>query len=543
MIQQKKRVVLYFPQLANPRFGYTPSRDLLPLSVLAVAGIPDREGYEVVVIDGNLYSPEEALRRLVEACEGALCFGVTSLLGYQISDGLRATQRVKAAHPDLPTIAGGWFPGVTPEMHLETGVYDAICIGQGELTFAEFVCACEAGAPLEEVAGLALWRDGQIIYTDHRVVVGWDKLPNFPWHLLDITPYRDSQLAGRPPREMERPVVPPGHHSKPFFSIPYFSSFGCPEPCGFCCSPEVTNRRWKAMPADRMLDDLCDLHERWGFDSLRFYDANFGVSEKRIKEITEGLIDRGHHFWWYALMQTNHIASYEDSTLDAMRDSGMYCSQLGTETGDEGMMNEIGKRCTPDVNERAISRLAERGVCTLATYIVGFPNESEAAMMRTIDQCERMAAVSPLCRAMVWPFRPIPGTAMYQPSVELGFKPPETLEEWGEAGEYHLTQGDPWPGQLPATVRHRRKVYEHFASMSVGLGQKEIGFWARRAQRRVQNQDYRNGMLEARTYSVLDRIARRLRPRVVKDRVARLSGYQTSVLADEVRSGERSGLN
>jgi hypothetical protein len=50
-------------------------------------------------------------------------------------------------------------------------------------------------------------------------------------------------------------------------------------------------------------------------------------------------------------------------------------------------------------------------------------------------------------------------------------------------------------------------------------------------------------MLEARTYSVLDRIARRLRPRVVKDRVARLSGYQTSVLAEEVRSGERSGLN
>jgi radical SAM superfamily enzyme YgiQ (UPF0313 family) len=242
-------------------------------------------------------------------------------------------------------------------------------------------------------------------------------------------------------------------------------------------------------------------------------------------------------------MQTNHIANYEDSTLDAMRDSGMYCSQLGTETGDEGMMNEIGKRCTPDINERAISRLAERGVCSLATYIVGFPNESEAAMMRTIDQCERMAAVSPLCRAMVWPFRPIPGTAMYQPSVELGFQPPETLEEWGEAGEYHLTQGDPWPGQLPETVRHRRKVYEHFASMSVGLGQKEIGFWARRAQRRVQNQDYRNGMLEARTYSVLDRIARRLRPRVVKDRVARLSGYQTSVLAEEVRSGERSGLN
>ena len=111
--------------------------------------------------------------------------------------------------------------------------------------------------------------------------------------------------------------------------------------------------------------------------SLRFFDANFGVSEKRIKELCEGLIDRGHHFWWYALMQTNHIASYKSETLDAMRDSGMYCSQLGTETGDEGMMNVIGKKCPPDINERAITRLAKRGVCTLATYVIGFPRSEE----------------------------------------------------------------------------------------------------------------------------------------------------------------------
>jgi hypothetical protein len=33
------------------------------------------------------------------------------------------------------------------------------------------------------------------------------------------------------------------------------------------------------MPADRMLDDLCGLHERWKFDTVRFYDANWGVME------------------------------------------------------------------------------------------------------------------------------------------------------------------------------------------------------------------------------------------------------------------------
>ena len=47
--------------------------------------------------------------------------------------------------------------------------------------------------------------------------------------------------------------LPPG---TPVRGFSYFSSFGCPEPCMFCCSPLVTNMKWKALPADRMLDEL-----------------------------------------------------------------------------------------------------------------------------------------------------------------------------------------------------------------------------------------------------------------------------------------------
>ena len=541
MIQRSKRVVLYFPRLADPEWGFRASRDLLPLSVLAVAGIPDREGYEVVIIDGNLYPSEQAHRRLTQACEGALCLGTSSILGYQITDGLHAVRRVKAANRELPVIGGGWFPSVAPEQHLRTGLFDAVCLGQGELTFADFVRASDARTGIDEIPGLALLRDDRLVRTAPRPLAGWEELPNFPWHLLEIAPYRDSQLAGRPSRELEGPVVPPGHQDKPFFAIPYFSSFGCPEPCSFCSSPGVSGRRWKAMSADRMLDDLCELHDRWGFDSLRFFDANFGVSQKRMKTLTDGLLERGHHFWWYALMQSAHVSRYESETLDAMRDSGMYCVQLGTETGDAGVMSVIGKECSPEVNESAIERLADRGVCSLATYVIGFPDETEEAMMRTIDQCERVAALTPLCRAMVWPFLPIPGTVMYPRSVELGFEPPEHLEGWSGASSYHLVQESPWPGQIPSRVADRRAVYEHFASLSVGLGRRRIGFWNRRAQRRVRERDYRHGRLEARLYTAVDALARRLRSPRPDDRVATLSGYQTSILASKARARARSG--
>lgn len=68
------KIVLYFPMQADPAKGLVSGRDLLPLSVLTIAGLPDREGYEVVIIDGNLYSEAEAQARVIAACEGALAF-------------------------------------------------------------------------------------------------------------------------------------------------------------------------------------------------------------------------------------------------------------------------------------------------------------------------------------------------------------------------------------------------------------------------------------------------------------------------------------
>ena len=38
--------------------------------------------------------------------------------------------------------------------------------------------AVESGADLEGVPGLALWRDGAVNNTEHRAVVGFDKLPD-----------------------------------------------------------------------------------------------------------------------------------------------------------------------------------------------------------------------------------------------------------------------------------------------------------------------------------------------------------------------------
>lgn len=515
MIGRKKKIVLYQPQQVDESLGLPSSKDLLPLEMLTISAFPLQDGYEIVIVDGSLYPPEEAHRRVLEACEGALLYGTTGILGYMVTDGLACSRKVKARYPELPMVIGGWFASVRPELQLRTGLYDAVVHGQGEISFHELVKAIDCGEPLESVAGLSILKGGEVVRTAHRNVVGWDKVPNVPWHLIDIEPYRAHQMRPKSHKDVLRMPGPgwDGPHRPPYFGITYFSSYGCPEPCTFCCSPIVTDRRWKAMPADRMLDDLAELHERWGFDVVRFHDANWGVMEKRVRAFAEGMLERGLKFNYNAFIETHSILHYKKETLDLLAESGLYIAEIGAEAGSDAMMKKIGKPIHGDDNIAAAVEMDKRGICASVTYIIGYPHEEPDSMMATIDQCRRLHCAAPLARPTVWPYRPIPGTAMWDQAIALGYVPPDKIEEWGSIGEYHLEET--WPGKIPPHVAEARKMYQHYVTLDYGLARGKRGFWEKRAGARLRDGSYTSGAarLEARAFDLYNRVEKKLRPR------------------------------
>lgn len=527
-----KKIVLYQPQQVDASIGPPSSGDMLPLEMLTIAAFPLADGYEVVIIDGSLYSQAEAYRRVLEACEGALLYATTGILGYMVTDGLRCSTDVKQRFPKLPMIIGGWFASVRPDLQLATGLYDAVVLGQGEITFREVVQAIDAGTSLEGVPGLALWRDRQVVRTEKRNVVGWDNVLNVPWHMLDIEPYRERQLRPDSHRHILRMPTPRAiGERKPYFGITYFSSYGCPEPCTFCCSPIVTDRRWKAMPADRMLDDLAELQQRWGFEVVRFHDANWGVMQKRAGDFAKGMLARGLKFWWNAFIETHSILQYKPDVLDALASSGLYVAEIGAEAGTNEMMKRIGKPIKDDDNVAAAVEVDKRGVCASVTYIIGYPGETADSMLATIDQCRRLHVAAPLARPTVWPYRPIPGTAMWDEAIALGYQSPGRIEEWGSIGEYHLEET--WPGKIPPEVAERRKLYQHYVTLSYGLARGKIGWWERRAERRLRDNNWSLGVFEARAFDVYNRVEKKLFPRVELSRSWVDPGHKTGTSGNQ----------
>ena len=513
MIQrQKKKIVLYQPKQVDDTLGVESSKDMLPLELMTIAAFPLEDGYDVKIIDGSLYKGADGHKRFAEEADGAMMVGTTAILGYMVTDSWLAMTHLRSRHPKVPAVIGGWFASVKPDLMLDTGFYDCVVIGQGEVTFREVVKAIDAGESLDAIEGIAYKRDGEVIRTPRRAVAGWDKIPNVPWHMLDITPYREHQMRAQSARDVLRLPTPPWiGHGKPYFGITYFSSYGCPEPCGFCCSPEISMRRWKCMPADRMLDDIQDLQQRWGFDAIRMHDANFGVMQKRTRAFAEGLLERDLKIGWNSFIETNSILKYKPDTLDMMADSGMFIAEIGAEAGTDDMMKRIGKPIKGDDNIAAAVEMDRRGVQGSITYIIGYPGESESSMMATIDQCRRLHNAAPLARPTVWPFRPIPGTIMWDEAIALGYQGPRTIPEWGSIGEYHLEET--WPGNIPKAVGRARMMYQHHATLSYGLARGKIGWWERRAQRRLEDGSYQTAQtarLEAKAFGVYDKISRRL---------------------------------
>ena len=510
MIQRKKKIVLYQPKQVDETLGLESSKDMLPLEMLTIAAYPDQEGYEVLIIDGSLYRGESGHKALVDACEGAMLVATTGILGYMVNDGWQAMTKVKAHHPNLPAVIGGWFASVRPDLQLETGLYEAVIMGQGELTFRDVVHAIDSGEPLDSVSGLSIMREGQVIRTGARAVVGWDEIAAMPWHLLDIEPYRRHQMREDSARDVLRLPTPPWiGYGKPYFGITYFGSYGCPEPCTFCCSPLVTDRRWKPVPAERMLDDIEEIYNRWGFDSIRFHDANFGVQEKRSRAFAQGLIDRKIKIGWNAFIETHSILQYKQDTLDLMAESGMYVAEIGAETGTDSMMKDIGKPIHGDDNIEAAVKMDRLGIQGSITYIIGFPGESEESMMATIDQCRRLHMAAPHARPNVWPFRPIPGTVMWEQAIKLGYEGPKTIPEWGSIGEYHLEET--WPGNIPPSVTEARMMYQHFATLNWGLARgRRRGFWEKRAEERLNDGSFVNGHLESKIFGLYNKVRRKL---------------------------------
>jgi len=444
-------VVLYQPRDQ----GY-----VMPLGLLQLGSA--LRGQPVEIVDGRLDLAPEA--RVAGLAREALLLGVTVRTGRPIADALRISRAVRTANPDLPIVWGGPHPTLFPGPCLSSEAVDACVAGAGEETIAEAVAALRAGGRgFSGVAGLA-WRAGDDVVTEPpRGPFDTTRWARADYGLLELDPYFRARGARR---------------------LDYCSSRwpwpALPGPAG-----EVAPLEWSALSPDRVVEDIRELGSRLRPDEVAFQDDDLFADSRRAEAIGRGLLEAGVRIAWSASGRAAVLARLGAESFRALAASG--CVRIHVRTpGEMTLPGDAGEAILETAR-----RLQAAGIGARFSFRAGFPGqgaEGLAAIHRLACTLRRMDARFETPIRLYAPFPGGPG------SNAPGFRIPEGLEEWAEAG---LETGGPW---IPAALRRRALRYHFFLSEAyrppgrrwgkrllrlVARGRVRLGFYGVDVERRV----------------------------------------------------------
>jgi hypothetical protein len=421
----------------------TPSaKKPLPMSLLAVASTLEGE-YDYEFVDGNVLA--DPVGRIVELARSRQveAIALTVMPGPQLNHAVSDSKRLKAALPHVPIVWGGYFPSQHADTVLREDYVDVCVHSQGEQTFLELVRALDKGGGLSGIQGIVYKDGGAARHNPHRPLIALDALPDWPYHKLPMEHYFHKHYLG------SRVGT---HHS----------SYGCPFACNFCAVVGMVNKRWLPQSAERTAGIVRLLHDRYGADAIQFHDMDFFISEPRTAEFAERIAGLG--LTWWALGRVDELMRYGDATWKKMKASGLKMIFSGAESGSDEVLKRMNKggKSTAALTLELARRMKSYGIVPEFSFVLGNPPDPLNDIDTTIGFIRRLKEINPATEVILYIYTPVPteGT-LYEEARALGFKFPDTLDEWVSGDWRHFSlRRDPNTPWLNPEIKRKVRDFE-----------------------------------------------------------------------------------
>jgi p-methyltransferase len=155
----------------------------------------------------------------------------------------------------------------------------------------------------------------------------------------------------------------------------------CAFSCAFCNYPERAGKLTLASleTVEKELDSL----RRLGYiKNLVFIDDTFNVPLPRFKEMCRLMIEKDYQFNWFSYFRCSNS---DEEAIELLAKSGCKGVFLGIESGSPTILKNMNKAATVEKYARGIELLHEYGVLTFASFIMGFPGETEETFRESVD--------------------------------------------------------------------------------------------------------------------------------------------------------------
>jgi len=386
--------LLLVDNLIMPEEGSLAHLDVHPhLGLLALAAAAEAHGHAVEIYDAKRLIRSGALaydatlhERVADALlardPGAVGF---TTLGCSFLFAVNVAAILKRREPDLPILLGGPHATILHQPILERfGQFDVIARHECDETFPAVLEAVEERR-FDRIPGVS-WRvnaraDGLRFTEGRPKVEDLDKLPiasydHYPVASLGLDLLRIE--AGR----------------------------GCPFACTFCSTAGFFQRSFRIKSADRLVQELDLLHQRYGFEDFKLDHDMFTVNRRKVLEFCEAVRGRGYR--WRVSARVDCV---DAELLEKMAEAGCVSLYFGIETGSARMQQICRKRLDLTLVHPMLTAAERLGIETTASFITGYPEESQEDQDQTLDmlgECFR-----PACLPQLHILAPEPGTPMF----------------------------------------------------------------------------------------------------------------------------------
>ncbi len=442
----KKKIILF-----NPKTGLDLEGTIrLPIALLSISSMIHKK-YNVIIIDQR--ADKDWKNTLINNIDNnVLCFGVTSMTGRQILHGLSASKIVKKINKNIKIIWGGVHSSLLPEQTLQNKYVDIIVMHEGELTFKNLVEKLDKKQSYKNLKGIA-YKDNKkdennkskIKINPRAEFLDLNKLPPLPYHLINVKRYINTMV----------------HNGKYLSMLHMETTRGCPHKCSFCYNNQFNVRRWRSLTPEKIIDNIKQLLAIVpNIESIHFQDDNFFVNKKRVEEFCHLLIKSKLNIKWRTTCKIDYIKYYDKEFLKLLKKAGLVMLYFGIESASNRMLKLLKKEFRKKDVKPNIEKLNNAGIDFKCSFIVGLPTENIKDVNITLDFVRDISKSKRTYIFQIFNYTPFYGTELYDLSVEMGFKPPKTLEEWGYF-DFTASSDIPW------VSKKQKKIFDNLSVLSL----------------------------------------------------------------------------
>jgi radical SAM superfamily enzyme YgiQ (UPF0313 family) len=195
---------------------------------------------------------------------------------------------------------------------------------------------------------------------------------------------------------------------KPIFFME--TSRGCPHLCIYC--PYTVKCGYRVREVEKVVDEIEYLVSKYPVKGIVFRDPMFSMNKKRTKRLANEIVKRGVKV---NLVCETRLDRLDEETLDALKEAGLKAVEVGIESANVDILKKASRKPAEiEHQERIVNYCRKIGVNVIAFYILGFPDDNEKTILRTIEYAKKRDTFA----AQFTIFTPYPGTEIYDKMKE-----------------------------------------------------------------------------------------------------------------------------